>query len=444
MKTVGVTMFEVLSWSYRFVYIFFTAAFSLCSYLVYFRDKRILSYLIPLFNIFLISMNFALLSYYEPVDYNAIYIGSGLLAAYFVSRVAAVKLIDIRDPLLYDVVFHLLSIGLSMLYRLSPDYGIRQAYYALAGILAFFAINIIMKKVSISPENYRLLGGAILALLILTQFFGTEINGSKNWIKLNYFYVQPSEFIKLLFVFFLSCLLNETLNLKRFLGITASVLTVVGFFALQRDLGSAFIFFSVYLAILLVNDKKYLYTAVSACAAALGGLVSYFTFSYIKYRVLAWVNPWKYVAGKSYQITQSLFAVASGGLIGTGLYLGNPKYIPAVHTDFIFSAIGEETGIIGAIILLSVYMLLTLISMDTALKSDNRLYSNAALGLSSLTAIQTLIIVCGVLNIIPITGVTLPFISYGGSSLLSQFMNMGLIYYLDSKRETANTGVEES
>jgi len=181
--------------------------------------------------------------------------------------------------------------------------------------------------------------------------------------------------------------------------------------------------------VLMVNDRKYYYTAASASAAALGGLVSYFTFSYIRYRVLAWVNPWKYVANKSYQITQSLFAFASGGIIGTGLYLGNPKYIPAVHTDFIFSAIGEEAGIIGAILLLLVYALLTLISMDTALRSGDRLYSNAALGLASLTAIQTLIIVCGVLNIIPITGVTLPFVSYGGSSLLSQFMNIGILYY---------------
>lgn len=430
---VGDTMFEVMSWTYRFVYIFLTAAFSLSCYLAYLKGKKLLSYFIPVFNVLIISMNFALLSYYEPVDYNAIYIGSGLLVLYVISRLIAGKLLNTGNHLILDVVFHLLSIGLSILYRLSPDYGIRQAYFALAGIFSFFAVIVIMKRIKIKSKHHILLGGTIITLLLLTQFFGTEINGSKNWIKLNYFYVQPSEFIKLLFVFFISCLLVEALDLKRFFKVSAAVLTVIAFFVLQRDLGSAFIFFSVYLAVLLVNDKKYCYTAVSASAAALGGLVSYFTFSYIKYRVLAWVNPWKYIAGKSYQITQSLFAVASGGLIGTGLYLGNPKYIPAVHTDFIFSAICEETGIIGAIILLSVYMLLTLISMDTAFKADNKLYSNAALGLASLTAIQTLIIVCGVLNIIPITGVTLPFISYGGSSLLSQFMNAGLIYYIGAE-----------
>jgi len=150
---------------------------------------------------------------------------------------------------------------------------------------------------------------------------------------------------------------------------------------------------------------------------------------------LAWINPWKYISGKSYQITQSLFAVATGGFIGTGLYLGDPKFIPAVHTDFIFSALCEETGILNGISLLAMYALLSIIGMDISSKCSNPIYSSAALGLTSLTAIQTLVIVCGVLNIIPITGVTLPFVSYGGSSLLSQFMNVGILYYISSNPE---------
>jgi cell division protein FtsW (lipid II flippase) len=181
---------------------------------------------------------------------------------------------------------------------------------------------------------------------------------------------------------------------------------------------------------LYTKDFKGYYTALSAGAAIGGAFISYFAFSYIKFRVLAWVNPWKYVSGKSYQITQSLFAVATGGFFGTGLFLGDPKFIPAVHTDFIFSAISEETGIVGAISLLSVFALISFIGMDISARCDDPLYSSAALGLTSLTVIQTLIIVCGVLNIIPITGVTLPFVSYGGSSLLSQFINIGILYFI--------------
>jgi cell division protein FtsW (lipid II flippase) len=269
----------------------------------------------------------------------------------------------------------------------------------------------------------------------VTQIWGTEINGSKNWINLYFTNVQPSEFVKLIFVFFMACLLSKELNTLRFIRIAASMLVIVVFFVLQRDMGSAFIFFTVFWVMLFTKDIKGYYTAASAVAAIGGAFISYFAFSYIKFRVLAWVNPWKYVSGKSYQITQSLFAVATGGLIGTGLFLGDPKFIPAVHTDFIFSAICEETGILGGIFLLSIYALISVIGMDISSKCSNSIYSSAALGLTSLTVIQTLIIVCGVLNIIPITGVTLPFISYGGSSLLSQFLNVGILYYISTRQQ---------
>ena len=437
----GDTMFEVLSWSYRFIYAFIAAGFTISCYLAYYKNKRICQYLAPFLNIVLITMNFALISYYfEPLDYAALYIGGGLIVSYIVSRLLIVKLLKPNSPLMLDMVFNLLSIGLSMLYRLSPEYGTKQAYFALVGILAFFAVIIFMKRFEIKYKHHLLLGSAILALLIVTQIWGTEINGSKNWIDLSFTNVQPSEFIKLIFVFFIACLLNEDLSRRKFAGIAASMLAVVAFFVLQRDMGSAFIFFTVFLVMLFTKDIKGYYTAASAGAAIGGAFISYFAFSYIKFRVLAWVNPWKYVSGKSYQITQSLFAVATGGLIGTGLFLGDPKFIPAVHTDFIFSAVCEETGVLGGIFLLSIYALLSAVSMDISSKCSDPIYSTAALGLTSLTVIQTLIIVCGVLNIIPITGVTLPFISYGGSSLLSQFLNVGILYYISARHEgTGNT-----
>lgn len=437
----GDKMFEVLSWTYRFIYAFIAVSFSASCYLAYYKNMRVFQYISPFLNIALIAMNFTLVSYYsDPLDLIALYIGSGLVLTYMVSRLFLGKLLKSDNYLMFDIIFNLLSIGLVMLYRLSPEYGIRQAYFAAVGILAFFVVIVIMKNFEIQSKHYLLLGGSILVLLIVTQIWGKEINGSKNWIDLTFTNVQPSEFIKLIFVFFIACLLNEDLNSKRFTGIAASMLIVVAFFVLQRDIGSAFIFFTVFLVMLFTKDIKGFYTAVSAGVAIGGAFISYFAFSYIKFRVLAWVNPWKYVSGKSYQITQSLFAVATGGLIGTGLFLGDPKFIPAVHTDFIFSAICEETGVLGGICLLSIYALLSAIGMDISSKCDNPIYSTAALGLTSLTVIQTLIIVCGVLNIIPITGVTLPFVSYGGSSLLSQFINIGILYYISARIErTGNT-----
>jgi cell division protein FtsW (lipid II flippase) len=437
-------MFEVLSWSYRFIYIFIAAGFSISCYLAYYKNKRICQYIAPLLNVILIALNFALISYYyEPLDYIALYIGGGLVVSYIVSRLLLGKLLKPDNHLIVDMVFNLLSIGLSILYRLSPDYGTKQAYFALVGVIALFAVIILMKRFEIKYKHNLLLGGSILVLLIVTQIWGTEINGSKNWIDFSFANVQPSEFIKLIFVFYMACLMNEELNIKRFVRLAASMLIVVVFFVMQRDMGSAFIFFTVFLMMLFTKDIKGYYTAASAGAAIGGAFISYFAFSYIKFRVLAWVNPWKYVSGKSYQITQSLFAVATGGLIGTGLFLGDPKFIPAVNTDFIFSAICEETGVLGGIFLLTIYALLSVIGMDISSKCSNPIYSTAALGLTSLTVIQTLIIVCGVLNIIPITGVTLPFISYGGSSLLSQFLNIGLLYYIQSM-DRGNSYEEQS
>ncbi|MGE5676754.1 MAG: FtsW/RodA/SpoVE family cell cycle protein [Pseudomonadota bacterium] len=441
---VGDTMFEVLSWSYRFIFALIAVIFSMCCYLAYFRDSRGARYMVPFLNIVVILMNFALISYYfEPMDYKALYIGGSLAAAYMLSRLLLGRILKPGSFLMFDTMFYLLTVGLSILYRLSPEYGSKQAYYSLVGIFAFFTVIILMKRFEVQYKHRFLLGGIILGLLVVTQVFGIEINGSKNWINLYITNVQPSEFIKLLFVFFIACLLNKELNIKRFIRIAAAMMVVVVFFVLQRDMGSAFIFFTVFLVMLYTKDFKGYYTGISAGAAIGGAFVSYFAFSYIKFRVLAWVNPWKYVSGKSYQITQSLFAVATGGFVGTGLFLGDPKFIPAVHTDFIFSAICEETGIVGAISLLSVFALFSFIGMDISAKCDDPLYSAAALGLTSLTVIQTLIIVCGVLNIIPITGVTLPFVSYGGSSLLSQFINVGMLYFIGTMPSVLRGDVNE-
>jgi len=434
-------MFEVLSWTYRFIYTLIAAGFSVSCYMAYYKSRRIYQNLVPFFNIPLIVMNFTLIAYYfDPLDYTALYIGGSLILVYIVSRLILGKLIVSNNYLIFDMVFYLLSIGLSILYRLSPEYGTKQALFSVAGILALFAAIIFMKKFEIQYKHHLILGGSILILLIVTQIWGTEINGSKNWINLYFTNIQPSEFIKLIFVFFMACLLEGELSSRRFAGIAASMLVIVAFFVLQRDIGSAFIFFTTFLVMLFTKDIKGYYTAASAGAAIGGAIISYFAFSYIKSRVLAWINPWQYVSGKSYQITQSLFAVATGGLIGTGLFLGAPKFIPAVHTDFIFSAICEETGVLGGIIILSIYTLISIIGIDISSKCSSPIYSTAALGLISITIIQTLIIVCGVLNIIPITGVTLPFISYGGSSLLSQFINIGFLYYISTRHEeTGNT-----
>ncbi len=427
-------MFEVYSWSYRFVYTLLISLYCITSYVVIIKKKYFMSVFLPVLNTVITISSFLLLAIFsEPIDKSAIYIGCSLIIIYLLTRLILIKFFKLDLIVLYDLIFILISIGLCMLYRLSPDYGIKQIIFITIGNIALVVTIILGKKIQIKPEQYKFFAGAILVLLILTQIFGTEVFGSKNWIKYGIISFQPSEIIKILFVFLIACLLYYDLNLKRFLINSMILLTIVLFFALQRDIGSAFIFFSVYIIMLFYKDSRFYYTGITIFSAILSGISSYFLFGHIKSRVLAWLNPWKYTSTKAYQITQSLFAIASGGLIGTGINTGNPKYIPAVHTDFIFSAICEEMGIIIGICMVVIYALIILIGMNICLNCKDKTNQLVSLGLTSMTAIQTLVIVCGVLNLIPITGVTLPFVSYGGSSLLSQFINIGILYYINEK-----------
>lgn len=430
-------MYEILTWSYRFVFVPLTVLYVLFSYMAYVKRKKGLEGFLPFIIVLISASVFAVIAFnLEPLDYTAAYIGGAFIISYLLARFILKKLLKPDNLILFDNINFLLAIGLGILYRLSPKYGSKQFIFIVAGYAVLFIVAALMKKIPVNEKSYKVIGPVILALLVLTQIFGTTINGSKNWIKISSFVYQPSELLKILFIFFIACLLHVELNLKRFAGIMLAVLTTVAFFALQKDLGSALIFFAVFLVMLAAKDEKLYYTGISAVTAVLGALVSYVAFSHIRSRVLAWADPWKYASDKSYQITQSLFAIASGGLLGTGLFSGNPNYIPAIHTDFIFSAICEEMGILSAISILLVFALTIIIGMDISLHSRNRIYSMVALGLTSVTAVQALVIVCGVLNIIPITGVTLPFVSYGGSSLISQFINIGLLYFIGGQEKS--------
>ncbi|HCJ58621.1 MAG TPA: hypothetical protein DHV55_15610 [Clostridiaceae bacterium] len=424
-------MFDILSWFYRYIFIFLLACFLLVSISIYFYNKRMLQPFLSVIIIVTAASSFALLSIWgETIDYKAVYIGLIFCLKYIIARILLIKLLRIKDILLYDIVNMLLAVGLAMLYRLSPDYAVRQSLFTILGDTTYFFLFYLLKKIDIKKDYSKQLGLVILVTLIITQFWGISISGSKNWIEVLGYRFQPSEFLKILFVIYISAILSRGLAKNIFLYSSSSIVIAASFFALQRDLGSALIFSAVYLILLFVTDDKIYPTLLSAAAASVMAVISFYTFSHIKSRVEAWLNPWRYVSGKSYQVTQSLFAIAAGGLLGTGLNLGNPKFIPAVHTDFIFSAICEETGIISGIIMLSLLCMATLIGLNFSKNCKEPINRLICLGLSSMTGIQTLIIVSGVLNIIPITGVTLPFVSYGGSSLISQTMNIGILYFV--------------
>lgn len=436
-------MFEILSWCHRFLFIFLLITFLIISVAIYFYGKKHISPFLPVITMLTALSSFALISVNDMIeDYTAVYIGIIFCLSYLITRYLIIKLLEVQEVLLFDLVNMLLAIGLIWLYRIEPQYAIRQLIFAILAytmyFLVFYLLNYIYKKIDLKKDYSIYLGLFILTILIVTQIWGIEIYGSKNWLEIFGVRFQPSEFLKIFFIIYISTILSKGLNKNTLIYSSSSIIIIVAFFALQKDLGSALIFFAVYLIMLFIIDDKLYPTIISAISAIIMAVTSYYVFGHIKSRIEAWLNPWKYISDKSYQVTQSLFAIASGGLVGTGLYLGYPKFIPAVHTDFIFSAICEEVGIISGIIIVLILCMVTIIGLNYSKNSKKTLNKLICLGLSSITGIQTLIIVSGVLNIVPITGITLPFVSYGGSSLISQTINVSLLYFINMKENGEN------
>jgi cell division protein FtsW (lipid II flippase) len=291
-----------------------------------------------------------------------------------------------------------------------------------------------------------------LALLAVTFVFGTEINGARLWISVGPFQAQPSEIVKVTLAIFLAAYLEDKRDLLGSswkvgpfhlpplpyllpMGLmwAASLLVLV----VQNDLGSALLFFGVFLVMLYVASGRPLYVVIGLLSFALACWSAYEAFNRIGLRVQNWLDPWQDPLDAGYQQVQSDYALASGGLFGTGLGLGRPWLIPEVHTDFVFSAIGEELGLIGTLAILALYGVLVMRGFAIALRVQDGFARLVAVGLTTILGLQTLIIVGGVIRLIPLTGITLPFISYGGSSLLTNFLIVGLLMHISGLRRRA-------
>lgn len=347
------------------------------------------------------------------------------------------------DVWLLPMVMFLASMGVIMLGRLKPVLCIPQLRWLLIGLAVCFLVVKLEEKFKDLLQYQYILGILTLGILCLSLLFGTEIGGSKNWLVLGAFQVQPSEFGKILLVLFLAAYLSDHREIlqesKRSFGslrlpplrFIAPLLCIWGMailmFVIQRDLGSALLFFcmAVIMTYMATGSKSYVFIA---CAFfALGAWISYQLFGHVQVRFNIWLNPWADPAGQAYQVVQSLFAFAAGGSWGTGFTQGHPGLIPEVHTDFIFSAIGEELGLLGCTAVMLVYTLFFFRSMLTALACRQNLYMLIAAGLAASIYLQAFIIIAGVTKFLPLTGITLPFVSYGGSSMVSGFIMLGLL-----------------
>jgi|GEM_PF-179809 len=331
------------------------------------------------------------------------------------------------NRLLWNAVFMLISVGFIVLWRLDQDAARYQVYWILIG---FAAVNVVM-LIFRGRWLWRIPAWVYLVLcvgLILLPFaFPQEAGGSLNWASIGGHSFQPSEFVKVIFAFFLAVL--YTRYKKRYACLIALALSGFMFVVLlvQRDLGALLIF--GILTWLMTYDyigQEWVLFA-GAALAALGSVVAYKLFSHVQVRVNVWLDPWADITDQGYQIAQSLFAIADGGFLGTGLFLGSPGYIPARTTDMIFAVIVEEMGGCFAIGLVLLYLLIFLFVMETGTRERNRVRRNLLVAFGILFMTQSFIIIGGVIKLIPLTGVTLPFISYGGSSLISNFVTIGII-----------------
>ena len=297
----------------------------------------------------------------------------------------------------------------------------------------FFATYFILKKIKRWNKYTLLYLGVSLTLYLATLIFGTSIGGSKNWITISGFGFQPSEIIKILFVFFIASYYSNIEKYKKKFKAKTSLIfmaisySYMGFLFLQKEVGTAVLLFLVFNVLFYVYEENRKLISLNFIGAIVMSVVGYLVFNHVRIRVDIWLNPWKDVAGRGYQIAQSLFAIGEGGLFGTGIGLGYPDFIPEVHTDFIFSAICEEMGLFAGIGVIMLFMIMVYRGVKIALEQHNIFYRILSLGITATIGFQAFIILGGVISMIPLTGITLPFISYGGSSLISGFISLAIL-----------------
>jgi peptidoglycan glycosyltransferase len=366
----------------------------------------------------------------------------GLLVA---GHIAMRRLAPGADGVLLPIAGLLNGIGYVFIARLDERLAGLQATWTLIGVGAFIGTLLVVRRVR-DLEHYRytfMLVGVGLLLLPLVPGVGRTINGARIWVSLGPLNFQPGEYAKIvLAVFFASYLVEK----REVLGIAARR---VGPFVLpelrhfgpvllawgaslvvmvaEKDLGSSLLFFALFITMLWVATERASYLAVGLVLFSGGAFVAWRAFAHVQERVDIWLHPFADAAGKGYQVVQATFALAWGGIAGTGIGLGNPGRIPAAKTDFIFAAIGEELGLLGTAAIVVAFLLMVGAGLRIALRAETPFETLLATGLTTILGVQAFIIMAGVIRLVPLTGITLPFVSYGGSSLVANYVLLALL-----------------
>ena len=335
------------------------------------------------------------------------------------------------DRLLLSLTNFLCALGVLVLYSTEPDYAYHQAMYYGVGILAMIVCVWIVRLVRSWRIPVLLLIPLSLALLVLPLVIGRETNGAKNWFYVGGISVQPSEIVKLTLIIVISRFMADR-RLIPWLGFSVACLGVL---MLQADLGTALLYYGVALMLYFASSGNPVLMLCGIGGGVGAALLGYQKFAHVKKRVAIWLDPWSDYDNAGYQLIQSLMAIASGGVLGVGLGLGSPTTIPVYHTDFIFSVICEQFGMLFGSCVLLMYVAIIWRGTSIAMAARTRFHGLLAMGCTAMLGLQTFIIIGGVIKLIPLTGVTMPFVSYGGTSLVACLCLIGLIQGVSSVNE---------
>lgn len=344
----------------------------------------------------------------------------GLQLIYFVLLIELNKMFykNHHRPLL-NLMSMMLMVGFVMLTRLSFDKAKKQfVICVVATALAFFVIYILKKRKDLR-KFYYLYGILGIGALCTVYTVGQVTYGAKLSIDFGLFQIQPSEFVKILYVTFIAGVLSKAQNWKNILlsALLSGIHIVI--LVLSNDLGTALILSIVYIFMLYMSTGKIAFLYGGLILGSIAAVIAYNLFSHVQVRVAAWIDPWSIIDDKGYQITQSLFAIGTGGIFGMGLYKGIPNSIPVVDQDFIFSAISEEFGSIFSMCLILLSLAIFICFIKTSLKCKDSFYCLICAGFAVLYGFQLFLTIGGAIKLIPSTGVTYPLVSYGGSSLMA-------------------------
>lgn len=379
----------------------------------------------------------------EEVNMISIYLSIAFVFATMFSNIYIPKITK-SDSTFILVVNMLYSISVIMIMRLSSNLVIKHIIWYLSGLVILLIVYYFMKFIDKILKGKFLLFFIITTLtFIVTLALGFTSGGAKNWIDVGgLFSLQLSEFGKISFIFMIASYYYKydefTRNrIGKYYLILSTYIFALLFF-LQGELGTAMIFFGLLISNMFIFEKRYIFIVLNIILALVGVYLASLVLPHIKVRIDIWLDPWKDFNERGYQIIQSLFAIAGGGFFGTGIGLGMPDLVPVVESDFILTAIIEEMGMFMGFSIILMYILLFYKTLKLSLEFSSKYYSSLSLSIGLIYAMQALIMFGGILKLIPLTGITTPFLSYGGSSTVSNFILLSILQYLSQKAGEGN------